>query len=170
MKAASRESVTAGGTQIAEAILLAARSAFDDASRNTRELVLISDGGEGDPNAATAMAELAQRGIRLLVVGVGDEKQAKVVPTSENDPTPLQYQGKVVTTRLDREALRKICDAGSHCAYTTIPDDTIARTILDSRSLFARAGQGTAPMIATILWLAAAALLVWESLAERAAS
>ena len=160
LKAASRESVTAGGTRIGDAIRLAAHTAFDDASRSPRELVLISDGGDSDQDAPNAAADLAKRNVRLVVVGAGDENTPGIVPQA-------MFHGKPVTTKLNREALTTICKAATNCAYTAVTDRSIAQMILDNRSLLTKASDSAASQLTAIFALTAAALMLYESAVPR---
>jgi len=57
LKTTSRDSVTVGGTRLGDAIRFAARTAFDDGSRNVRELVVVSDGGDDQSTPEAAAAE-----------------------------------------------------------------------------------------------------------------
>jgi len=163
LKAASRDSVTLGGTRMGDAIRFAARISFDDASRNARELVLIGDGGDDNSAPDTAAGELAKRGIRLAVVGVGDETDPGFVPNSEKDPTPILFRGKPVAPKLERAALERICKASQQCIYTALPDAAIDRILAPPPgSQNGQSRAGGASMAASCLALAAAGLLAWE--------
>jgi Ca-activated chloride channel family protein len=161
LRAVSRNSVTLGGTRVGDAIRFAARTAFDDASRNARELVLISDGGDAPGTSAKAAAELEKRGIRLVVAGVGDPGTKAYVPAEEGDSLPVFYRGHPVVAPLDAEALNNICHAAKNCAYADLASSSLTRVVEDRTALFA--GAGTAGSItASLLTLGAAALLAVE--------
>jgi Ca-activated chloride channel family protein len=169
LKGAWRESVTLGGTRIGDALRFAARFAFDDASRNARELVLITDGGdqEGDQendgennNQAGALADLTARKIRLVTVGVGDSVAGGLLPKSEIDPAPFLYNGKQVSTKLDSAALSSLCAAYPGCVYADAHDPSLSRVILRKF----RADADAVPLAAALLALAAALLLTGEQL------
>jgi len=166
LKKASRDSVTTGGTRTGDAIRFAARTAFDDASRNARELVLIGDGGDDDTSPESAAAELSRRGVRLVVAGVGDASAPGFVPASESDASPILFRGKPVTAKLDSEALQSICKAHAHCVYTTLPDTAFQAAVLDGSRNRPESGQALGPAGSTgsILALAAAVLLAGEYL------
>lgn len=165
LKDAGPDSVTLGGTRLGDALRFAARFAFDDASRNARELVVLSDGGDDDNDAAkaaAALSDLADRKIRLVTVGVGDRAAGGLVPQSELDPAPFLYNGKPVVTKLDAAALQALCAAASGCLYTDVRNPAIRRIIL--RKTVSQAD--TFPLAAAFLALAAALLLTGERLIQ----
>ena len=167
LRAASRGSVTVGGTRTGDAIRFAMRTAFDDASRNTRELVLISDGGDQGSSPGAAAGELEKHGIRLVVAGVGAASAPGFVPTSEVDSTPVVYRGRPVSAPLDEDALKDICRAASHCVYAGLPSVGFQQAILDRSSLFGKAGTKVTSMVGPLLALAAIVLLAADSVARR---
>ncbi|HVW11235.1 MAG TPA: VWA domain-containing protein [Bryobacteraceae bacterium] len=165
--AVSRNSVTVGGTRVGEAIRFAARTAFDDASRKARELVLISDGGDETNAAIQAAAELEKHGIRLVVAGVGDPATRAYVPAGEGEDLPVFYQGHPVIAPLDAEALQHICQAAKNCAYTDLASGNLERAVDDRSALFAGAGENVTA--SSVLAVAAALLLAGESAWRRIA-
>lgn len=162
LRAASRNSVTLGGTRVGDAIRFAARTAFDDASRNARELVLISDGGDATDAPARATADLEKRGIRLVVAGVGDPETKAYVPAGEGDSLPVFYRGHPVIAPLDAEALNNICRSAKNCAYADLASSSLTRLVEDRTALFARAGTAGSITVSSLLTLAAALLLAGE--------
>ncbi len=163
LKTTSRESVTLGGTRIGDAIRFAARTAFDDASRNSRVLVLLGDGGDDGSAPLAAAGELERRGIRLVIVGVGAASNPGLVPVSAADSSPYLYAGQLVRAPLDSGALQKLCAATAHCAYTGFPDTAMPKTILNGTSAVVYGKTGSA-IPGALLSLSAAALLVWEAI------
>jgi Mg-chelatase subunit ChlD len=163
LKTASRDSVTVGGTRLGDAIRFAARTSFDDGSKNVRELVLMSDGGDDQSAPETAAAELAKRGIRLVVSGVGDAIAPGIVPNSERDRTPVMYRGKPVIARPDFALLQHLCQASANCVYAALPDPGLSKTVLQNVSRTSDAAAGSS-LIGSVLALVAAVLLAAESL------
>jgi tetratricopeptide (TPR) repeat protein len=106
LEAASRESVARGGTALADAIRFSLAQVFDDVMRGRRTLVLLTDGGDPDPEAVAAAREAAVRGISFIAIGVGDEREGALVPASAGGAAPLLYQGQPVRTRLNSATLR----------------------------------------------------------------
>ena len=111
LEGASRESVPRGGTSLGDAIRFTLRQVFDDVLRGRRTIVLLTDGGDPGPDAAAAAREAEDRGIGVVAVGVGDEREGALVPVSASDPTPMLYQGRPVRTRLNLATLREVAGA-----------------------------------------------------------
>jgi hypothetical protein len=143
----SRASVTLGGTRITEAIRFAAQTAFDDASPSGRELILISDGGDESQGASGALSELAAKGIRFRVAGIGDPGSGGIIPG-------VLYRGKPVLTKLESISLRKLCQPTARCAYS---ENLIEPT---NEPMFARPTGSS--WIVLVFSLVAAALLAWN--------
>jgi Ca-activated chloride channel family protein len=103
----------------------AARTAFVD-------VLLVSDGGhDTDPLRLTFAEKLAQAGVRVFTVGVGDPRTDWPIPvrTADGRQTWLEHNGEVVRVRLQPEPLREIARATS-AAYLAaetrpIPVDTL---------------------------------------------
>jgi uncharacterized protein YegL len=113
LERASPDSVARGGTRIGDAIHFSLDSVFDDVVRPRKQLVILTDGGDQDSFPALAAQAVSTRGIRLLVIGIGDEENGALVPASETDPTPILYHGEQVRTKLEEGTLRAIAAAGS---------------------------------------------------------
>jgi Ca-activated chloride channel homolog len=108
LEAASPDSVTRGGSRIGDAMRFALNNGFDDVHRGSKDLVILTDGGDQDSGPQQAALALARSGIRLTVIGIGDPNRAIEVPLSENDNLPFIYNGAAVLTRLESAELRAI--------------------------------------------------------------
>ena len=108
VNAAGPESVTLGGTKLGAAMRFAAAHAFDDVERDSKTLVVISDGGDQKSDPVGAAREAGRRGIRVVAIGVGDPNGEALVPESMYDRTPVMYQGRAVSTHLDGVTLGAI--------------------------------------------------------------
>jgi Ca-activated chloride channel family protein len=105
---ANTDSITRGGTRIGDAITFALNTAFDDVQRGRKQLVLLTDGGDQD-RALTAAARLAtERKVRIVAIGIGDDRAGATVPVSAADRRPFLYQGQPVTTRLEGAAMESL--------------------------------------------------------------
>jgi Ca-activated chloride channel homolog len=169
---ASMDSVTRGGTRLGDAIGFAAQTAFDDVERGNKSLVLLTDGGdqESSPDAAAAAAWL--RGIRLLAIGIGDERAGALVPNSATDRTPLLYRGRPVVSRLDGAALRAIAAANRDGAYleSGLDGAQVYRQWLAARGRRSQGGEGGGTEWYPALLACAIVLLAAEmALGERVA-
>jgi Ca-activated chloride channel family protein len=108
LDAASLDSATRGGSRIGEALRFALNNGFDDVRRGSKDLVLLTDGGDQDSGPQQAAQALARNRIRLTVIGVGDPDRGIEVPLSENGNLPFLYNGAPVLTRLESGELRAI--------------------------------------------------------------
>ncbi len=123
----------------------------------------MSDGGDDQSAPETAAAELAKRGIRLVVSGVGDAMAPGIVPNSERDGTPVMYRGKPVIARPDFALLRQLCKVNANCIYATLPDPGLSKTVLKDLSRASGGALGSS-VAGSVLALMAAILLAGESL------
>ena len=139
LDAASLDSVTRGGSRIGEALRFALNNGFDDVRRGSKDLILLTDGGDQDSGPQQAAQALARSGIRLTVIGVGDPDRAIEVPLSEHDNLPFIYNGAPVLTRLESGELRAIGGAywEANGAF-----DTAAVVRQLARRITARSGAG----------------------------
>jgi Ca-activated chloride channel family protein len=130
LRQASR--VQRDGTQITEALQRALQlcsPAVEDSGQAPSlafcDTVLISDGSNGDPGTEAAARSLAQYGLAVHTVGVGDSTQDSPIPvtlpTGQRDY--LRYHGAQVGTRLEETLLREVAEAtgGTYLAAGTGP-------------------------------------------------
>ena len=100
------------GTGIAEALRVSTH-AFDSEAEGFKALILITDGEDhlGDVEAAARDARKA--GVRVFTVGIGSET-GEPIPLRDEEGQISGYkkdkEDKVILTRLNEEALRKIAD------------------------------------------------------------
>lgn len=102
-----------GGTSLARAIEKATEG-FAGRQGRRAALVLITDGEDHEGDARQAAARAAEMGIRIFVVGMGTEEGELIpLPGKEGEGGFLKdREGKVVKTRLGRETLEKVAEAG----------------------------------------------------------
>jgi Ca-activated chloride channel homolog len=126
LEGASPDSVARGGTRIGDAIQFSLDSVFDNVVRARKQLVILTDGGDQDSLPSLAAQTALTRGVQLLVIGIGDEENGALVPTSGLDPTPIRYRGETVRTKLEQGLLRTMASAGSgvYLAAAAGPLDT----------------------------------------------
>ncbi len=104
--------VSSQGTSLVEAIKLSS-TYFDDKSKTSKLLILISDGEDHSDGADEAAAEANKLGIKIITIGVGTEK---------GGPIPLKVNGivqsfkrdnsnEVVVTKMNQESLKAIAKA-----------------------------------------------------------
>ncbi|HEX41660.1 MAG TPA: VWA domain-containing protein [Phycisphaerales bacterium] len=106
----STESTSRGGTMIGDAIRKAAEEVFDTASRQYKDIILITDGEDHDSFPVQAAEKAAEQGIRIIAIGLGDENEGSRIPiTDERGRTTfLTYNGQEVWTKLDADTLRQV--------------------------------------------------------------
>ena len=103
-------SVSRGGTNL-ESPIRKAVAGFRGQSDLSRAIILITDGEDHDSFALEAAKEAAERGIRIIAIGFGDEAGSQVLVTDARTGARtllLDGNNKPVMTKLDGELLRKI--------------------------------------------------------------
>jgi Ca-activated chloride channel homolog len=104
--------VSSNGTSLDEAIKLSA-TFFDEKSKTSKLVILISDGEDHSDGAKDAADEANKLGMKIITIGVGTEK---------GSPIPLRINGvvesfkrdknnEVVITKLNKEGLTTIAKA-----------------------------------------------------------
>ncbi len=101
-------SVPTQGTAIGDAITTAIKS-FSTQSKESRAIIVISDGENHEDDAIAAAKQAADLGIKVYTIGVG---------SSQGEPIPMNggllkdKDGNIVVTKLDEKMMRDIADAG----------------------------------------------------------
>ncbi|MFN0060564.1 MAG: vWA domain-containing protein [Planctomycetota bacterium] len=100
-----------GGTQIGEALAKAVE-AFGDTSDVSRSILLITDGEDHDSYAVDAAKKAAEKGVKIIAIGFGDEANgSEIYVTDPNTGARTLHRdadGAPIRTRLNGEILRKI--------------------------------------------------------------
>lgn len=103
------EIVSSQGTSLDEAITLSA-TYFDDKSKTSKLLVLISDGEDHSEGAENAAEEANKLGMKIITIGVGTEKGG-TIPLKRNgivESFQRDNNNEVVITKLNQESLKAI--------------------------------------------------------------
>lgn len=112
-------SVNRGGTLIGDALRTTINDVYNDHLKRFKDIILITDGEDQESFPAEAAKAVGERGIRLIAIGLGDEKEGWRIPVlnAQGERTFLQYDGREVWSRLNANALRKMADAtpGGRC-------------------------------------------------------
>ena len=112
LQSMSPDMVSSQGTSLDEAIRLSAKY-FDEKSKTSKLLILISDGEDHSEGASLAAEEANKIGMKIITVGVGTEKGG-TIPLKENGVV-RSYQkdqnGETVITKLNQEGLKTIAKA-----------------------------------------------------------
>lgn len=112
LQSANTDMVSSQGTSLDEAIKLSA-TYFDEKSKTSKLLIMISDGEDHSEGAESAAEEANKIGMKIITIGVGTEK---------GGPIPLRVNGvvesfkrdgnnQVVITKLNKEDLISIAKA-----------------------------------------------------------
>ncbi|MCH2209647.1 MAG: VWA domain-containing protein, partial [Lentisphaerales bacterium] len=116
-------SAAQGGTRVADAILKTCDKLFSDSKKGYKDIILISDGGDQGKTLQKAVETLNDQNIKLIGIGVGDERNGARIPHGEGFMT---YKGKEVWTKLDSAQLQKLvkeCKKGAYLPAGTAQID-----------------------------------------------
>ena len=166
------------GTALAEALSVALR-AFgepDEAASRTRAVVLFTDGEDHEGELEEALSELKRAGVMVYAVGTGTGGGGPI-PVKDDagniDGYRKDRQGRVVTTRLDEEALGTVALKTDGRYYRATPNeieiDEIARSLagMDAHELGTVLRVRYEERFQLPLGLALAALLAEACLSDR---
>jgi Ca-activated chloride channel family protein len=97
------------GTQIGTALRRVTRS-IDKEQAVYTDVVLFSDGDDMEADTFGAADTLAELGVRVHAVGLGDPNQGSLIPVKDavGQRSYLKHQGELVRTRLEEKVLREI--------------------------------------------------------------
>ncbi len=115
LKEVSVNSVSRGGTQLGDALRMVEDRVLDDQTREERDIILITDGEDQESFPVEAAKALGSRGVRLIVIGLGDDIQGARVKDGEGNF--LTYQGREVWSRMDGDILRQMAAATPGGSY-----------------------------------------------------
>ncbi|MDF1664835.1 MAG: VWA domain-containing protein [Planctomycetota bacterium] len=112
------ESISRGGSNIGDAIRRASKEVFlGDDNRRGRDLILISDGADQESFPVEAAKQARERGIRIISLGLGDDKVGHPIPVERNGQRSfLEYNGERVLSQLVPTTLKDVAKAskGGH--------------------------------------------------------
>lgn len=121
-------SVSRGGTLIGDGLRTVLRDVFDGKRSNFRDIVLITDGEDHESFPVEAAAEAGALGVRLIAIGLGDERTGQRVPVEapgDAGRTFLTHEGREVWSRLDADALRRMADATPDGVYLNVSTGSV---------------------------------------------
>lgn len=121
------ESVSRGGTMLGDALRTVLRDVFDNQDKQYKDIIVITDGEDHESYPVEAAKAAADRGVRLIVIGLGDEKEGQRIPVFDEAgrKTFLKYQGKEVWTKLDADTLRAMAMATPGGRYLPVATGAI---------------------------------------------
>jgi len=110
LDSAGPQTIRRGGTRLEEPIRKAI-AGFGDAGDLARILLLITDGEDHDSFALDAAAAAAERGVKIIAIGFGDENGSEIYITDRRTGARVlvtDSNGQAVLSRLDGALLRDI--------------------------------------------------------------
>jgi Ca-activated chloride channel family protein len=121
------DSVNRGGTMIGDALRTVLSEVFDDQAKQYKDVILITDGEDHDSFPVEAAKAAGEKGVRLIVIGLGDEKEGRRIPIrdAKGRKSFLKYKGHEVWTKLDADSLRKMAKATPGGRYLPVATGTI---------------------------------------------
>jgi Ca-activated chloride channel family protein len=121
------DSISRGGTMIGDAIRVVLDQMLDDQEKKYKDIVLITDGEDQESFPVEAAKAAAAKGVRLLIIGLGDENEGKRIPIVDESGrrTFMKYQGREVWSRLDAKTLRQMALADPGSRYLNVATGTI---------------------------------------------
>jgi Ca-activated chloride channel family protein len=128
LQSLNTELISSQGTAINEAIQLA-ESYYSEDTEAAKILVIISDGEDHEGESVAVAEAAAEKGIRIITIGVGTEVGA-TIPLKVNGRVrefKKDRDGKTVMTKLNPETLKEIAEAGNG-AYI---DGTVTATVIE---------------------------------------
>jgi len=150
------------GSNLARALEVA-QQLLSASTRDSRAIVLLSDGEYHDPQTVAAARQLAADHIPLFVVGVGTKSGA---PVPDADGHFMQYQGQVVISHLGRSQLQTLAKTAGGAYFDLRDDDQEWRDVLSQLRARTRAAAHAAPQpltqgIALYPWLLTISLMLF---------
>ena len=129
------------GTALAEAIDVG-KSSFNDKSKASKVILLISDGEDHEGNALEEADKVTKDGISVYTVGVGTQKGG-LIPLYQNgmmNGIQKDENGGAVVSRLDDGMLRKIAASGNGKYYTLNENNQVMDDIIKDFSKLKKSG------------------------------
>ena len=120
-------SINRGGTMLGDAIRTVIDQVFDHQERQYRDIILITDGEDHESFPVEAAKEAGELGVRLIIVGLGDEGEGQRIPVTDEQgrKTFLKYDGQEVWTKLDADSLREMANSTPGGRYLPVATGAI---------------------------------------------
>ncbi len=120
-------SVSRGGTMMGDALRTVLGEVFDDQAKQFKDVILITDGEDHESFPVEAAKAAAEKGIRLIIIGLGDENEGQRIPILDENKrkTFLKYKGQEVWTKLDADTLREMANTTPGGRYLPVATGAI---------------------------------------------
>lgn len=124
---ASTDLVGVQGTAIGDALLLC-NASLDTKTKQSKAVVLITDGDDHDNKAINAAKQLAEQGAVVYTVGVGSLKGAPIIENGTQE-YKRDNNGETVITKLNEPLLKDIATQTNGNYYTLDNVSTVANNV-----------------------------------------
>ncbi len=116
-----------GGTNIGDTLRLVQQQVFDRQVKAYKDIILITDGEDHESLPIHAAEALADEGIRLIVIGLGDANEGQPIPVVDEEGKRhyLTHEGREVHSRLDSDTLRRMALATPAGRYLPVATGAI---------------------------------------------
>jgi uncharacterized protein YegL len=116
-----------GGTNIGDSLRQVQQEVFDNQVKAYKDIILITDGEDHESFPVNAALALGDEGIRLIVIGLGDERQGRPIPLVDEQGRRrhLTHEGTEVVSRLHNDILTKIALATPGGRYLPVATGAI---------------------------------------------
>jgi len=138
LSTASPNLVTFQGTDLGKAVS-AATQAFQDKSKDSKVLILLTDGEDHNPETMSAVKKAKDAGVRIFTIGIGTPDGA-TLPDEFGQGYKKDRSGKVVLTKLGEAALQRIARETGGTYYRSAKGDLEADRIQKAVSGIATKG------------------------------
>ncbi len=114
--------IARGGTMIGDALREAMTQILDPKEKNFKDIILITDGEDHESFPVEAAKAAGEQGVRLIIIGLGDENQGTRIPVIDADGKKefLTYNGEEVRSKLDADTLRAMAAATPGGKYLNV--------------------------------------------------
>ena len=110
------DSVAHGGTRIEDALMKACDKLFSGDTQQHKDIILISDGGDQGELLDKAIETVNEKQARLMLIGMGDEKNGAPIPTIDGNGY-MMYEGREVLTKLESETMLYLSEQCKNAVY-----------------------------------------------------
>ncbi len=121
------DAVSRGGTKLGDALRTVLNQVFDDQAKQYKDIILLTDGGDHGSFPVEAAKKAGEMGIRLIIVGLGNDKEGSRIPVldAQGRKSFLKYKGREVWSKLDAGILRRMAMATPGGLYLPVATGTI---------------------------------------------
>lgn len=133
------EQLPVGGTQISQAIMLAAKTISQDNQANPRVLLLISDGEDHDSKVEQAIREAEKNNLTIFSVGVGSAQGA---PIPQGGGYLKDSNGQTVITKLNPALLQNAAQKTGG-RYFNASDSGVLDSLINATQNIEKSKNGT---------------------------